>query len=93
LVDFNRQPLDLGHVTASPAALTVLGLDSLRALLIRHAAGDWGDADEEIAAENLQALVTGRGVVTSYYTHHRHRIVIVTEVQNRQTSLLLAEEI
>lgn len=58
MVDFNRQPLDLGHVTASPAAVTALG-DALRDLLARHAAGDWGNADAEVAAENFQALVTG----------------------------------
>lgn len=93
MVAFNRQPLDLGSVTVSPAVFAAIGRANVRALLIRHAAGDWGEADAEVAGENLRAIVTGRGLVSGVFRVAAGAVLIVTDLERRETSVLFAEEI
>lgn len=94
MVDFNREPLEIGNVTISEKALAAIGPTGLSQLFVRHTTGDWGTVDAEIAADNFRALVLGQGIVSSTYQLSGGRTaIIVTEIDPRQTSVLLAEEI
>jgi hypothetical protein len=93
MVDFSRQPIELGHATVSPAAFAVLGIDGVRPLLRRHAAGDRGDLTALMRLDNAQAIASREGTVTSVYRLPVGVVLVVTELAPLQTSLLLAEEI
>ncbi len=95
MVDFSRLPMYLGPVTASPAAMDALAAANQTALglLIRHAAGDWGEADDEERAANWLAITSGQELVCGVYRLTGGvKVFIVTEMAPRQTSILLAEE-
>ena len=97
MVDFaQRLPIDLGRVTASPAVIAALAKANLTAmaLLARHAAGDWGEADDETRNENYRAAFFGSGLVSSVFPLATDdTVLIVTELDRQETSLILAEEI
>ena len=42
----------IGHIVATPNALTRLAQDDILAAIQRHQAGDWGDVPEEDRQEN-----------------------------------------
>jgi hypothetical protein len=46
----------LGHIVATPNALTRLEQDDILAAIQRHQAGDWGDVPEEDRQENELSL-------------------------------------
>jgi hypothetical protein len=64
--DFVR--FELGRVTATPGALDLAeehGID-LRALLMRHLRGDWGDLGDEDKQLNEEALKNGARIFSAY---------------------------
>lgn len=72
--------LALGHVVATPGALTAFGAigEDPGPYLARHAAGDWGEVPPEDSRENDRALCTGERVLSVYRLQDRTRIWIVT---------------
>lgn len=96
MVDFSNLPLVLGPVTASPSAMLAITAtgESAASLLARHAAGDWGVADDETRSQNWVAITSDLGLVCSVYSFPTGRkIIIVTEMFPRQTSLITPEEV
>src|ERR1022692_4687412 len=47
--------------------------------LVRHAAGDWGDLDQDDKAENESALKDGHRILSAYRLADHTRIWIITE--------------
>lgn len=88
-----RQLFQMGTTLATPAALDVLERAGVAAisLLLRHAAGDWGDVCEEDAAANFDALSFG-GRLVSVYRAGAEKVWIITEAGRHATTVLLPSD-
>ena len=84
----------LGSIVATPGALRALASANQPAtdFLERHAAGDWGELDEEDVQENNFSLEHGFRLLSSYTTRLGDNIWVITEADRRVTTLLLPEE-
>ncbi len=85
--------LSLPHMPDSSAS----SLSSRDWGLNRHAAGDWGEVDEEDWASNDQALVDGSRLLSAYRTLKGVKIWVITEAaddngQRASTCCLLPED-
>lgn len=84
----------LGQIVATPGALDLLdrtatnGLDLLR----RHERGDWGCVPSEDAQANLDAVVSGSRILSSYFLNDSERLWIITDADRSITTLLLPNE-
>ena len=85
--------LKLGRLVATPAAVEFIGKHSVdvRALLARHAGGDWGDLSESDVAANVQALQHDLRVFSSYM-FAGEKLWIITEADRSSTCILLPED-
>lgn len=86
-----KRTFSLGHVVATPAALTLLsehGQDA-RTFLRRHACGDWGDVDAEDWKANDVALAHDDGRLFSSYAINHQKLWIITECDRSSTCLLV----
>ncbi len=63
----------------------------LRAALVRHASGDWGDICEEDRELNDEATELGNRVL-SVYNVDGEKLWIITEADRSVTTFLLPEE-
>ena len=84
----------LGQVVAMPGALAALNAASETPLpyLARHAAGDWGDLDEDDRRMNDLAAKFDERILSAYTLTDGTRIWIITEADRSTTTLLLPEE-
>ncbi len=81
-----------GHIVATPGALSLAESGTnLLSYLQRHINGDWGDLNEEDAAENNFSLQHGYRLLSAYDTQHG-RLWIITEADRSATTFLLPEE-
>ncbi len=64
----------------------------LRALISRHASGDWGDLDEEDKRQNDLALNRGHRIFSAYKTSSEVKIWIISEADRNVTTVLLPED-
>ena len=85
--------MPLGQVVATPGAIAAAGGDvaGLLPLLARHAAGDWGEVDDEDAKMNDEAVVNGDRVLSSYKVGDE-KVWIITEADRSATTFLLPSE-
>jgi len=89
----------LGQQVGTPAALKEIheaGQSAIQ-LLARHAAGDWGDLDDEDKRLNDEALKDGSRLLSAYTLRSKVRVWIVTEAaddngQRAATTILLPSE-
>ena len=86
---------ELGRVLITPGAKQAMdeaGI-SFASLLSRHAAGDWGELDEEDKAANDSALASGEDrILSSYPLLTNEKIWIITEADRSATTALLPSE-
>ena len=84
----------LGQVVSTKGALSVLEEAGVRGqeLLMRHAAGDWGDIAEEDQGLNERALECGERILSVYNLPTGKTIWIITEANRSATTFLLPEE-
>jgi len=84
----------LGHVVATPGALSVLeeAGESPITFLERHVMGDRGEVDEHGEHENEFAVQHGFRLLSSYTVSSGSRIWIITEADRSSTTLLLPSE-
>jgi len=83
----------LGRIVATPGALELVGSAGAYDLLLRHAAGDWGDLDAHDRRENEISLKYGFRVLSSYPVgDDGDRIWILTEADRSSTCILTPEE-
>lgn len=89
----------LGQIVATPRALEALN-ESERTpgfFLARHAAGDWGEVNEEDWALNDRALVEGSRILSAYRTLRGKKLWVITEAVDDDghravTTILLPDE-
>jgi hypothetical protein len=84
----------LGRTVATPGALDALARagETPFPYFVRHAAGDWGDLDQDDRAENESALKDGNRILSAYRLADHSRIWIITEADRSVTIILLPEE-
>lgn len=80
-----------GRVLVTLGAQDAVSLEEQAACTARHMAGDWGDVDEEDAAQNDKNL-DGRGQLMSVYNLGDKTLWIITDAAWNCTTLLLPEE-
>ena len=85
-------PVPLGQTTATPAALGVLSRTDIVTALRRHAAGDWGEVDDEDRAANDSALTTGERLLSVYRSANGTTFWVITEADRSVTTVLLPED-
>lgn len=85
---------ELGHLVATPGALTALGEAGHipPEFLLRHKHGDWGDLPPEDAAENERAVQEGARIFSAYRTRLDTKLWVITEWDRSVTTLLLPED-
>jgi hypothetical protein len=84
----------LGRTVATPGALeafTSAG-ETPFPYLARHAAGDWGELDQDDKAENELAVKDGLRILSAYRLPDDTRIWVITEADRSVTTILLPEE-
>ena len=82
----------LGHIVATPNALTSLTEEDIVAAIQRHQAGDWGDLPEEDRQENELSLQQGFRLLSAYCSAQGVKFWIITEADRSVTTLLLPED-
>ena len=84
----------LGEVVATPGALDLLDRTATNAhdLLMRHQHGDWGNVPPEDAETNIESVVTGGRILSSYHLNLTEKLWIITEWDRSVTTLLLPDE-
>jgi hypothetical protein len=89
----------LGQLAATPGALEALEESGQKPdfFLARHAAGDWGEVDQEDRTLNDQAVADGSRILSAYRTVKGTKLWVITEATddagNRAaTTILLPEE-
>lgn len=85
-------PVPLGQTVATPAALDVLTRPDLVAAHRRHAAGDWGDVDDDDRAANDDALRTDGRLLSVYRSANGTTFWVITEADRSVTTVLLPED-
>lgn len=86
------QKFELGQVLITPGARDDLNLKDVASSLVRHAAGDFGDVNEEDWAQNVTALETGDRILSAYHDRHDTKFWIITEWDRSATTILLPDE-
>lgn len=83
----------LGSIVATPGALELCEQHSIdpRALIGRHAGGDWGDLDSDDVAANVHAVQHDLRILSSY-KFKQGKLWIITEADRSSTCLLLPSE-
>lgn len=76
----------LGYVVATPGAVVAFQF------IDRHAAGDWGDLDQEDRDENERSIKEGFRILSSYRLSDDTKIYVITEADRSSTCILLPEE-
>ena len=84
----------LGQVVGTPGALAALAQAGQAPLefIGRHAAGDWGELDEEDRQENERSLTDDCRLLSAYSLKDGTKIWIITEADRSSTTILLPEE-
>ncbi len=84
----------LGRVVATPAALEALTGAGVAPgeLLLRHAAGDWGEVPPEDARENELSVREGFRILSSYPLGTGEKVWILTEATREVTTILLSTQ-
>ena len=88
------KPFPLGEVVATRGALAAIeeaGQSPLE-FLLRHLAGDWGEACAGDWALNDEAVDAGERLLSAYRTRKGERIWVITECDRSATTLLLPDE-
>ncbi len=86
----NKFPL--GRTVITQNALAALNPEDILAALGRHAAGDWGELDEEDRQANERALIDGTRLVSVYRSGADQRFYVITEWNRSSTTVLLPED-
>jgi hypothetical protein len=82
----------LGHLVATPNALSQLTDKDILSGIQRHQSGDWGDLDEHDREANNRALTEGTRLLSAYRASNGVKFWIITEADRSVTTVLLPED-
>lgn len=82
----------LGHIVATPNALSQLTQEDILMGIKRHQAGDWGQVDEHDRQENELSLKQGFRLLSVYHAANGTKFWVITEADRSATTVLLPED-
>jgi hypothetical protein len=82
----------LGRIVITPSALKVIPNEDVRAGIVRHMAGDWGDLGTEDMQANERALKEGTRLLSAYASGKGVTFWIITEADRSATTILLPSD-
>ena len=82
----------LGHIVATPNALSQLTQEDILRGIQRHQAGDWGEVDEHDRQENELSLKEGFRLLSVYRSARGVKFWLITEADRSATTVLLPED-
>ena len=82
----------LGELYVTASADKTLATDDIRAALVRHARGDWGDMNSVGLMENEAGLKHGFRLHSVYHDHNGVTFWIITESDRSVTTVLLPDD-
>lgn len=82
----------LGSVYITREAKDKYSMAEIRAILTRHALGDWGDLGDEDREANENALIHGDRLLSAYEMQEGRRLWIITESDRSATTILFPED-
>lgn len=82
----------LGHIVATPNALSRLTQEDILAGIRRHQSGDWGELDEHDRQENEASLIGGARLMSAYRAANGTTFWLITEADRSVTTVLLPED-
>jgi hypothetical protein len=82
----------VGQLFITKNALKALIINDVRDALLRHAAADWGDVDEQDWKSNDEALALGERLLSQYRDSRGTKFWIITESDRSLTTVLLPKD-
>lgn len=82
----------LGQIVATPGVIEEVHPADRQTCLARHAAGDWGDLDEDDRIENELSVMSGFRLLSAYHDRNGVKFWIITEADRSVTTFLLPSE-
>lgn len=82
----------LGHLVATPNALSQLTAQDITRAIGRHQSGDWGDVCDEDRQENELSLQKGFRILSVYHSEKGARFWVITEADRSVTTVLMPED-
>jgi hypothetical protein len=82
----------LGELYVTAAVDKTLAPEDIRAALVRHARGDWGDVCEDDRKENELSLTEGYRLLSVYHDRNGVKFWIITERDRSVTTVLLPDD-
>ena len=82
----------LGHLVATPNAISQISNPEILSALSRHVRGDWGTLDPEDWSANERALGSGGRLFSAYLSSQQIKFWIITECDRSVTTVLLPED-
>ena len=82
----------LGHIVATPNALSTLTQEEILTAIQRHQAGDWGDVSEADRQGNEVALKDDFRLWSVYRSETGTKFWVITEADRSRTTILLPED-
>ena len=82
----------IGHLVATPNALSQLTQADISSALNRHCNGDWGDLDDEDKLANNRALIEGTRLLSAHHGEENVKFWIITESDRSVTTILMPED-
>ena len=84
--------IDISWVMVSPNVHTRIGPDEVIDAIERHCRQDWGNLCDHDKAQNERALQTGGRIFSTYRSSKGRMFWIITEGQERRTTVLMPED-
>ena len=82
----------LGHIVATPNALSQLTPEDITRAIGRHQSGDWGDVCDEDRQENDLSLQKGFRLLSVYQSGQGVKFWLITEADRSATTVLMPED-
>ena len=81
--------IPIRKIVATPNALACLTDDDMKAALLRHVFGDWGDVCAEDKQANDRAVVERTRILSVYHAANGTKFWIITDAGFSATTVLL----
>lgn len=87
-----KAKFSLGRTVITRPAQAVLTAEDVQTALRRHAAGDWGDVDEDDRRENERSLNQRLRLLSVYHAANGTKFWVITEADRSSTCVLLPDD-
>lgn len=92
IIQIEESRFPIGMLVQTIGIQTRLNFCEIEKAVQRHAAGDWGDLDQEDKIANDLALERGERLLSAFRSKDNLRFYVITEADRSATTVLLSEE-